>query len=207
VIHFPAGRRGAPATSDDGRHWTAIPRLATASLPAGQPDGYVEQADGSIDVYTSRADYFALLGPAAPIQLTATLRDGTLTLRWRPGPNGSSGRYLVVLNGGEATETTQTEVDLNTRRPSFTAHHPDRIQVAALGAGREAVGAQTITLIPTVRPESAPHDPPAWVWPLLARQLHHSTSGAAELPLPVQLPSWWTAWLNWQRHRFTVQTG
>ena len=75
AIHISAGPAGeAPAYSADGVTWVTIPRLSTPSLPVGQPDGYVVNADGSVDIFTRHgATYVGMLRVVVPHPAAAAL--------------------------------------------------------------------------------------------------------------------------------------
>ena len=64
ALDFPAPSKDyVPLYSEDGIHWQTVPRLATPSLPDGQPDGYFVNADGSITILTRHATVWALAQP------------------------------------------------------------------------------------------------------------------------------------------------
>jgi uncharacterized repeat protein (TIGR02059 family) len=65
--HAGAGAR--PLTSQDGAAWRAIPQLPTLDLPAGQPDGWFADSDGTLHVLTRHLTYYALVGQQASTKL------------------------------------------------------------------------------------------------------------------------------------------
>jgi hypothetical protein len=105
VLLFPNGvvpRSPYVAYSEDGNSWSPLARLAEASLPAGQLDGYLLRRDGSIVVYTRHTSLYALLRdvqpPSRPATLVATLKGKMLRLRWPPAADNSRriARYEIV---------------------------------------------------------------------------------------------------------------
>jgi len=72
-IRIPTKAIGAsPAWSRDGLTWTLLPRLSTAVLPEGQPDGYFVNADGSYSFFTRHLTTFGLMRVQAPLLLTTS---------------------------------------------------------------------------------------------------------------------------------------
>jgi len=61
-----------PAWSTDGLTWTLLPRLSSPVLPAGQPDGYFVNPDGTYSFFTRHLTMFGLLRAQAPLSLTAS---------------------------------------------------------------------------------------------------------------------------------------
>jgi hypothetical protein len=195
VLHFPAPATGTPEYSQDGGTWVAIPRLATPQLPAGQRDGYYLNADGSIDVYTLHATYFALLAPAAPTGLVAKLKGGTLTLSWTAAASGASAvdHYLVTLNGTKIATIPGTTAATH----AFVPHAAGQYQLVAVDArGVQTTGTETVGVSPKARPKLAPRTVPRWAWNLLGWQEH--PNGARPSAAPRHLPRWYAAWKAWR---------
>lgn len=144
VIHISAGSSLAvPAYSQDEKVWTAIPALSAPDLPAGQRDGYVRNADGSIDIYTRHATYFGLLSdtqaPTAP-KLTGRVSGRTLRLSWSgAGDNIRVTGYVVSRNGVDYKAGVRTVLVLPLEA--------GRYRVAALdAAGNKSKQSATITV-------------------------------------------------------------
>jgi hypothetical protein len=103
-IHVASvGAGDLPAYSADGVTWTPIPRLLASPLPAGLADGYVLNADGSVDIYTRHATLFGYVRDveaptAAELRVRITrkaLRLGLLGARDNVAVTG----YVVWRNG------------------------------------------------------------------------------------------------------------
>jgi hypothetical protein len=144
VLHISAGQtKQVPAYSEDGTTWTTIPKLGSPALPEGQKDGYYLNTDGSIDVYTRHATYYALVedtqAPTAPTlhgRITAT----TLRLSWHGlHDNVRIASYVVRRNGRGYKATKRTIVVLPRK--------PGRYVVVALdAAGNVSTVSHTFTV-------------------------------------------------------------
>ncbi|HEY4097603.1 MAG TPA: hypothetical protein VGM33_18915 [Baekduia sp.] len=156
VLHLPAGRKRVPAFTADGKRWTVLPRLSSATLPAGKAYGYHLLRDGSIDVLTRRTGYFGLLAAAKPTGLRARLDGHVLDLRWRAGTDGATTSYLVIANGRRLAATTSTHVRIDLRAHGVASTKPIRLHVTAIAGSRRATGADTVTLV------RGPGSPAAW---------------------------------------------
>jgi len=132
--------------SSDGVTWTAIPRLRSLPLPAGQPDGYFVNADGSVTIYTRHATLFG--------ELTDTQAPGAVTLHGRitrtalrlsllgAHDNVAVAGYVVSRNGHGYRAVKQTHLALPLR--------PGRYTVVALdGAHNASAISNTITVVRT----------------------------------------------------------
>jgi hypothetical protein len=130
VLHIDAGKtKEVPAYSQDGITWTTIPKLGSPELPEGQRDGYFVNPDGSIDVYTRHATYFALLkdtqAPTAPT-LTGRLTAKTLRLNWRGmRDNVRIASYVVLRNGRRVKVTKRTVLVLPRSAGSYVVYAID----------------------------------------------------------------------------------
>ena len=197
VLHFPAGASGTPAYSRDGTSWTTIPALSGAWLPPDLQDGSFVNDDGSVDIYTRHATYYALLALAAPIGLTARLHGGTLTLNWQPGRNGGTIlRYQILLNGSPVAATAATHVDLH----AFARDGVSRYELVAVGQGAQkaAAVAAPIAIVPVARPHGIPRAIPRWAWKLLAWQQHGASRGARPAGSPRRPAAWYSTWKRWR---------
>jgi hypothetical protein len=145
AIDFPAeaapdlGRSLLAAHSQDGITWTTIPRLASPSLPAGQPDGWFMHADGTVTIFTRHATLFALAAPAAKVAgVRGRVRaNGLVALSWKPSQAGLGLRSYRILRDGRLVKsvragTTRTTVG----RPG--AGRTARYRIAAVDAAGHA---------------------------------------------------------------------
>jgi hypothetical protein len=143
VLHVSAFAPGqVPAYSHDGKTWTTIPRLDSPVLPAGQPDGYFVNADGSIDIYTSHATLFGLLvDTQAPSKPTVQARLTGLKLRLtvHAKDNLKLASYQVRLNGKLVKRTMHAYVALPARAGAYQV-------VAVDAAGNESKASATVRL-------------------------------------------------------------
>jgi Cadherin-like beta sandwich domain len=185
-----------PAYSHDGVTWTIIPSLTEPTLGDGQPDGYVANADGSIDIYTRHATFFGLLqdvkAPTAPI-LTAALAGHTLRLNWHGAKdNIRVNGYRLIVNGRSTILTSRTLQNVAAR--------VGRYEVVALDAvGNIGKRSATVTVSAKARPSGLPAMIPGWAKPLLTWQ-HALRAERTGRPVaaPLTLPSWYPAWAGWQ---------
>jgi hypothetical protein len=147
VLHIDAGQTtDVPAYSENGVTWTTIPRLGAPVLPDGQEDGYFVNGDGSIDVYTRHATYYALVkdtqGPTAPTfkgRITAV----SLRLSWRGMHDNVRVTGYVVLRNGHTLKTTKRTIVVLPRKAG-------RYVVYALdAAGNKGKRSHTITVTRT----------------------------------------------------------
>jgi hypothetical protein len=124
VIHISASQPGdVPAYSQDGTSWITIPQLSGPNLPAGQPDGYFVNADGSVDIYTRHATLFGLLkdtqAPTAPT-LKAQVSGNKLYLLLKGAKdNVRVAGYQVLFNGHQLKTTMHGYLVLPARAGRF----------------------------------------------------------------------------------------
>ena len=106
-----------PAYSQDGTSWTPMPRLSSPELPAGQPDGYYVNADGSIDIYTRHLTYFTLLKDVqAPSQPKLRLTLGKkLYMSKSSRDNVRLAFYVITRNGRTVKKTPHGYLPLPAR--------------------------------------------------------------------------------------------
>lgn len=81
-------------TSEDGRTWTDIAQLPTLQLPAGQPDGWFRDSDGTTHVLTRHITYFAVIAPTASTELAMRLT--TPRRLWIAGRSFMAVRIVVT---------------------------------------------------------------------------------------------------------------
>jgi hypothetical protein len=94
-IQFPhAPPAATPQQSQDGHTWRAIPTLPTLELPAGQPEGWFRDSDGTVHVLTRHLTYFALLMPEAQTKLALKLT--TPRRLWLDGHSFMAVRIFVT---------------------------------------------------------------------------------------------------------------
>lgn len=76
-IYLPKARPedGVLAWSRDNITWRPISQLLVRSLPAGQPDGYFVEADGTITVLSRHLTGFGIRKPQIPLQLSVAKFD------------------------------------------------------------------------------------------------------------------------------------
>ena len=113
-------------------------------LPASQPDGYFVNADGSFDIYTRHATYFALLSdtqaPSAP-RLTGQVSGRTLRLTWGGARDNVRVTGYVVSRNGVVYRTSKRTV-------LVLPLQPGRYRVVALDrAGNKSKQSTTITVV------------------------------------------------------------
>ncbi|HVW90764.1 MAG TPA: cadherin-like beta sandwich domain-containing protein, partial [Gaiellaceae bacterium] len=147
VLHIDAGETTeVPAYSENGVTWTTIPRLGSPVLPDGQSDGYYVNADGSIDVYTRHATYYALVkdtqGPTAPT-IKGRITAVSLRLSWRGMRDNVRVAGYTVLRNGRTYKTTKRTVVVLPRKVG-------RYVVFALdAAGNKGKRSHTVTVART----------------------------------------------------------
>jgi hypothetical protein len=147
VLHIDAGETTeVPAYSENGVTWTTIPRLGSPVLPDGQSDGYYVNADGSIDVYTRHATYYALVkdtqGPTAPT-IKGRITAVSLRLSWRGMRDNVRVAGYTVLRNGHTYKTTKRTVVVLPRKVG-------RYVVFALdAAGNKGKRSHTVTVTRT----------------------------------------------------------
>ena len=124
VIHISASQPGdVPAYSQDGTSWITIPQLSGPNLPAGQPDGYFVNADGSVDIYTRHATLFGLLkdtqAPTAPTLKAQVSGDKLYLLLKGAKDNVRVAGYQVLFNGHQLKTTMHGYLVLPARAGRF----------------------------------------------------------------------------------------
>jgi hypothetical protein len=205
VLHFPASASGTvPAYSPDGIHWTPIPVLRSPALPAGQPDGYFVNTDGSIDVYTRHATDFAVLedteSPTAPGALAGTFAQGRLTLRWGAASDNLAVAGYRLYRNGALLRTLPAGRRKATLR-SLPLHRRNAFAVRAIDAAGHLGGASAALVVrPLARPAAVPRRIPRWAWQLLAWQ-HR---GARPVAAPKRVPTWYWQWASWRLRPFAI---
>jgi CSLREA domain-containing protein len=201
-LEFPPEPEGwVPGYSEDGKHWTPIPRLSSPSLPAAWPDGYYVQADGSILVFTRHATLFGVLhdtqAPAAPAKPAVTYAKGKLFFSWPAAldNSGSVASYTILRNGKAIRSLAGRQVALVSSAGLFAV-----VAVDAAGNTSESSPAVTVKLAP--RPAAIPKRIPAWAWTMLHRRGNASVPRPAAAPK--RLPRWYWSWAAWRQRPFVV---
>ena len=116
-IDFPNAPAGfVPETSEDGITWRAIPLLAAASLPLGQPDGYI-RAGSTVQVFTRHLTLFAI---AAPRLAIVAPRLGTFAISTSAKMTGSKHVLTVVV---KTTQKTHVLLTLRTHGKAIRSWH------------------------------------------------------------------------------------
>jgi hypothetical protein len=112
-LTFPNPAQGfAPAYSEDGVTWIAIPKLAGTTLADGQQDGYYVAADGSVHVLTRHATDFGLLtGLSLWGSTNSVVKHGasSLVVHVSSGRN-SSATVRLQTRGGKVLRTVSVRV-------------------------------------------------------------------------------------------------
>jgi Domain of unknown function (DUF1906) len=200
AIHVSSPAQGIVAFSSDGQSWTPIRRLSSAALPVGSDNGYLVEADGSLDIYTLVPGYFALLqdiaAPTEPTTLKGRFVARRLMLKWRASSDngGAIASYQVTLNGApiQTLAGTATSALLN----KFKKKGRNIFRVRAIdAAGNKSPLSNYIKVVSTLRPRHLPHAIPRWAWRMLEWQAKGRKGKRPNAPRP--LPSWFWRWANW----------
>jgi hypothetical protein len=208
TIAFKVVAPGAvPVASSDGSEWHRLPRLARATLPAGQSAGFTLEPDGTTDVLTLTPGLFGVLRdtspPAAPGGLAGRFSHGSLVLTWPRAvdSSGSIGSYRITIDGHQLLA-----VPGSVRRAVLRTFHPDRLSVyrvlAVDVAGNESAPSAPVRVLPAARPEGVPARLPGWAWELFHWQQRHRASARPVTPRP--LPAWYWKWAAWRLRPFRV---
>jgi hypothetical protein len=134
-----------PAYSIDGTSWTEIPGIAIGStLPAGWPDGWYRDADGTLHILTAHATYFGLLTQTNAVAKALRLFHGL-----RPTLNLNRTHVLVL----HLRSTLPVTVVVTLRRGGRTlrtwrvaATSVAEVARLTLPAGARRIGKETVTL-------------------------------------------------------------
>lgn len=201
-----------PAFSLNGVLWTSIGRISSPDelKTTGPREGYVVNADGSVDIYTLHTTYFAALtdveAPTAPGSLTGRLDGGTLALTWTASTDNSGRieRYRLTLNGKAVqdvagTATSATVKNLDPKGASAYA------LVAYDPSGNASAASNAVTVKRSPRPASAPRMIPAWAFKLLAWEQKPAATRGPQPTAPSPLPEWYGPWKAWRQAPFTLQ--
>jgi len=208
TIHIapqPAGL--APVGSSDGTTWQALPELVGNLLPVGVAAAYAREPDGSFEIQTRSAGFFALLPdstpPPAPASLTGHFSNGSLVLSWpaSTGPTGAAVSYQVSLSGQPLLSVSGQTV------AALRAFHPDAASVyrvtAVDAAGNVSEPSPPLVVLPSKRPASVPRPLPAWAWSLFTWQQQGRVGPRPPAPSP--LPAWYWRWRAWRISPFHLK--
>ncbi len=208
TIHIPAQPGNlAPMTSTNGTVWKPLPGLIGGVLPLAARAGYAHQSDGSFDIQTTAAGFFALLPdttkPPPPALLDGHFSHGTLVLKWPESTDssGAAASYQVTLTNQTLLSVTgQTTAALR-------AFHPDAPSVyrvlATDAAGNVSAPSKPLVVVPTRRPSKIPKALPAWAWQLFDWQQNGKPGPRPDAPKIV--PSWYWRWAAWRAFPFHIR--
>jgi hypothetical protein len=209
VLSFSVPAAGAvPAFSPDGSSWTVLLRLPRSRLPAGATAGYTIDGNGNVTVLSLVPGEFGLLrdvgGPTRPGGIAGTIRDGVLTLRWRPATDnsGTVARYRIT-RGGVGLLTTpgnSTSAHIRALDPSGRSV----FRVTALDApGNRSTPSAALLVVRRSRPAGAPVAIPGWAQRLFAWQRAGRIGSPPTVPHPV--PRWYWQWASWRLQPYRIE--
>jgi hypothetical protein len=194
----------APMMSTDGTTWTPLAPLFSGALPKGARAGFSRNSDGSIDVQTTVAGYFALLKetspPPAPDGLTGHFSHGQLVLEW-PRSTGASGpaiSYQVTL-----TNHPLLAIPGQTTAAIGSIHHnfPSVYRVIATdAAGKASEPSKPLVVLPSKRPSKLPKIIPRWAFALF--DWRRAGMFGTRPPAPRIVPDWYWRWEAWHAAPF-----
>ncbi len=198
----------APLTSPDGVNWKPLAELVGGVLPQGAKAGYARNQNGSFDIQTTAAGYFALLpdttSPPAPAELTGHFSHGALVLQWPKSSDetGTAASYQVTLTNRPLLSVSgQTVAALHAFHPAAPSVY--RV-VATDAAGNTSAPSKPIVVLPTKRPAGLPKALPAWAWRLFAWQQGGKAGPRPAAPrIP---PRWYWRWEAWRAFPFHIRT-
>jgi Domain of unknown function (DUF1906) len=205
TIHI--GRRPgylAPMTSTDGAHWLPLAPLYSGALSTGARSGYSRNPDGSVDVETTSAGFYALLPersrPPAPEAPAGHFSHGQLVLSW-PKTSAASGpavSYQVTISNRPLLSIPGQTMAVVT-----SIHHttPSVYRVIATDpAGKVSEPSKALVVLPSKRPKNLPKTIPRWAFDLFGWQQggRNGTRPAA----PKIPPSWYWRWAAWHAAPF-----
>ena len=199
----------APVYSTNGTTWKPVAQMAGTTLATGAKTGYLKEPDGSIDVRTTVAGWFALLPdptpPTQPKLLSARFSHGELVLRWAKSSDnsGAVAGYQLLLDGKRTADIAATASSTTTR-----AFHPSALsvyRVAAVDAsGNLSTPSTPVVVEPSPRPATVPAALPAWSWQL-HRWIGEGRSGARPATAPTATPAWFWTWAAWRDAPFRLK--
>jgi hypothetical protein len=183
--------------------------MAGSTLTVGAKAGYMKEADGSVDIRTTVAGWFALLPdptpPTQPKLLSARFSHGALVLHWAKASDnsGAIAGYDVLLDGTRNADVAATVTTATTR-----AFHPGTksvYRVAAVDAsGNVSTPSAPIVVEPSPRPSTTPTAIPAWAWELY-RWIDGGRVGARPAAAPASTPAWFWTWAAWRDAPFRLK--
>lgn len=208
TIHIgPQSGKLVPLYSTNQLNWSLLPQLVDNVLPSGDRAGYGGRPDGSFDIQTTFAGYFALVPdttrPTAPAALDARFAHGSLVLRWPKSTDnsGAVASYEVTLTNRPLLSITDVRTAAVTR-----LHHvgPSVYRVVAIdSAGNESEPSKPVVVLPSKRPPNLPKALPAWAWNLFNWQQQGKQGTRPDAPRIV--PGWYWQWSAWRAVPFHIR--
>ena len=208
TVHL-AAKPGAlvPLASTDGTTWLPVPEIVDGKRPVGARSAYVRNTDGSFDIQTTAAGYFALLPdrtpPPPPATLTGHFAKGALVLQWPASTDltGPAAGYRITLTNRPVLSVDgQTTASLS----AFRARAPSVYRVIATdAAGNVSKPSKPLVVLPSERPARIPKILPAWAWELFTWQ---QTGKVGKRPAaPKVVPDWYWRWEAWRAFPFHIR--
>jgi hypothetical protein len=192
-------------SSRDGVTWSPLSPLVAGALPPGAKAGYKRNPNGSFDITTVAAGYFAVLPeltrPPAPT-LTARFSHGSLVLQWPKsvGATGAAISYQVTVSNHPVLTLPQTTASL------ASLHHttPSVFRVVATdSAGKVSEPSKPVVVLPSKRPAKLPKLIPRWAFELGAWM---ESGKAGDRPAaPKVPPRWYWSWYAWYAAPFHLR--
>ena len=153
-IQLDGAGNGAQAATYDGTSWRMIQAVPTAGqLPAGWTDGYWTSGT-TIHILTRHLSLFALTqdsqAPTPPVNPSASVNNGNLTIYWSPGTDnsGSIANYVFFVDGKPVQNlgANQTQYTVGPYDPT-ASHTYSIVEVDAAG---NASAPLTVQLVPNL---------------------------------------------------------
>jgi len=196
----------APEWSPDGTTWSTMPKLSSATLPAGVNVGYTVDRDGTLEIRTLVPGYFGLLPdttpPSQPPLFGGRFVHGALRLTWGAATDnsGAIASYQVLLDGTAVASvpgTTRVAIVRNFHAQGKTVYRVRAVDPSGI------LGTPTPPLVvaPTPKPRGLPKPTPRWAWGLLAYQQGHARRPPSA---PKPPPAWYWRWAAWRLAPFHV---
>jgi hypothetical protein len=200
VLHLKSPGTGITPAYFDGTSWHLIPRLTALPLPAAQTDGYVLNADGSLNIYTHHATLFGALTHTTgttPDAFSYAYKAGatTFTFHWDAPAFGGVVGYRLILGTKILYEGKTTSAVVPACTGTFS--------LVVLYAGSQFVPGDTLTIGLKLRPKFAPRQIPAWAYRLYSWE-HLGKKGARPKTAPVTLPKWYAYWRAWRLRPYRI---